>query len=141
MSKRRPKPIKTASVLRRRRRAWKWVAGVTIAVAAIVAFAATRPRPPAGEPLPAAEAATANRFLPTVENKNRLPGPAPDGMVWIPGGEFSMGAEDTPNLHDGVGMQDTRDSQPVHRVYEFSMPGTQFTETRNGCFQIGLCLV
>jgi len=37
-------------------------------------------------------------------------------MVWIPGGEFSMGAADSPS--DGeVGMQATKDSRPVHRVY------------------------
>jgi formylglycine-generating enzyme required for sulfatase activity len=37
-------------------------------------------------------------------------------MVWIPGGEFSMGAADSPG--DGeVGMQATRDSRPIHRVY------------------------
>ena len=37
-------------------------------------------------------------------------------MVWIPGGEFSMGAADSPS--DGeVGMQATRDSRPIHRVY------------------------
>ena len=47
-------------------------------------------------------------------------------MVWIPGGEFSMGAEDPPNMHDGVGMQDTRDSQPVHRV---SVSGFWMDET------------
>ena len=33
------------------------------------------------------------------------PGPAPEGMVWIPGGEFWMGADEFP------------DSQPWHRVY------------------------
>ncbi len=31
-------------------------------------------------------------FQPTVANKNSPPGKAPEGMVWIPGGEFSMGA-------------------------------------------------
>jgi formylglycine-generating enzyme required for sulfatase activity len=39
-------------------------------------------------------------------------------MVWIPGGEFSMGAQDPPDMeHDQVGMKATRDSRPVHRVY------------------------
>ena len=39
-------------------------------------------------------------------------------MVWIPGGEFSMGAQDPPDMdHDHVGMQATTDSRPVHRVY------------------------
>jgi sulfatase modifying factor 1 len=37
-------------------------------------------------------------------------------MVWIPGGEFSMGASDSPGM-DHVGMQATEDSRPVHRVY------------------------
>jgi len=37
-------------------------------------------------------------------------------MVWIPGGEFSMGAQDPPAM-DQVGMQATGDSRPVHRVY------------------------
>jgi hypothetical protein len=38
-------------------------------------------------------------------------------MVWIPGGEFSMGAQDPPDLNDAVGMQATTDSRPVHRVF------------------------
>jgi formylglycine-generating enzyme required for sulfatase activity len=37
-------------------------------------------------------------------------------MTWIPGGEFSMGAADPPDM-DMVGMKATRDSRPVHRVY------------------------
>jgi len=37
-------------------------------------------------------------------------------MVWIPGGEFSMGAADSPGEGE-VGMQATRDSRPIHRVY------------------------
>jgi formylglycine-generating enzyme len=55
-------------------------------------------------------------FASTIENTARPPGKAPDGMVWIPGGEFSMGAGDPPGM-DAVGMQATVDSRPIHRVY------------------------
>jgi formylglycine-generating enzyme len=55
-------------------------------------------------------------FGPTVPNSQPPPGKAPKGMVWIPGGEFSMGAQDPPGL-DMVGMQSTKDSRPIHRVY------------------------
>jgi formylglycine-generating enzyme required for sulfatase activity len=37
-------------------------------------------------------------------------------MVWIPGGEFSMGANDPPDM-DEVGMKQTPDARPIHRVY------------------------
>jgi formylglycine-generating enzyme len=37
-------------------------------------------------------------------------------MVWIAGGEFSMGAQDQPQM-DEVGMKATIDSRPIHRVY------------------------
>jgi formylglycine-generating enzyme len=55
-------------------------------------------------------------FQQTVENKQSAPGRAPDGMVWIPGGEFSMGAQRSESLNP-VGMQATEDSRPIHRVY------------------------
>ena len=42
-------------------------------------------------------------------------GEAPGGMVWIPGGEFWMGAQNIPD-HDRVGMLATRDARPIHRV-------------------------
>src|SRR5215467_5597330 len=31
-----------------------------------------------------------NDFKETIVNKNNYPGSTPEGMVWIPGGEFSM---------------------------------------------------
>jgi formylglycine-generating enzyme len=37
-------------------------------------------------------------------------------MVWIPGGEFSMGAQDSADMNE-IGMQATHDSRPIHRVY------------------------
>jgi formylglycine-generating enzyme required for sulfatase activity len=58
----------------------------------------------------------ATGFAPTLENKIASPKPAPAGMVWIPGGEFSMGAQDAPDQGE-VGMKATFDSRPIHRVY------------------------
>jgi formylglycine-generating enzyme required for sulfatase activity len=55
-------------------------------------------------------------FQPTITNRSPAPAAAPAGMVWIPGGEFSMGAADPPNM-DNVGMKATEDARPVHRVY------------------------
>src|SRR5262249_33717146 len=53
-------------------------------------------------------------FGSTVPNAASAPATAPTGMVWIPGGEFSMGAQDSPG-HDQIGMKATVDSRPVHR--------------------------
>ena len=39
-----------------------------------------------------AETPNSAKFAPTIADKTRPPGSAPAGMVWIPGGEFSMGA-------------------------------------------------
>jgi formylglycine-generating enzyme len=55
-------------------------------------------------------------FQPTVENARRVPGTTPPGMVWIPGGEFSMGAAESADMNM-VGMEATTDSRPIHRVY------------------------
>lgn len=54
--------------------------------------------------------------LPIMENKAQPPGPAPDGMVWVPGGEFAMGSDASNDSLCGLpGV--TRDAQPIHRVY------------------------
>jgi formylglycine-generating enzyme required for sulfatase activity len=52
-------------------------------------------------------------FGPTIPNTKPAPGPPPQGMAWIPGGEFSMGAQDPPDM-DEVGMKATVDSRPIH---------------------------
>jgi sulfatase modifying factor 1 len=54
-------------------------------------------------------------FVPTLENPGRPSGGAPEGMVWVPGGQFSMGAED-PRARVG-GREAMADARPIHRVY------------------------
>ena len=67
----------------------------------------------------------------TVANAATPPGERPEGMVWIPGGEFSMGAAEQPGMND-VGMQATTDSRPFHRVYVdgFWMDATEVTNAQ-----------
>src|ERR1700749_4020605 len=50
-------------------------------------------------------------FLPTNANNNPAPNAAPENMVWIPGGEFSMGAQDPRGVPEG-GMQSMDDARP-----------------------------
>ena len=72
--------------------------------------------------------ATQISFGPTVPNRDTQPARTPEGMVWIPGGEFSMGAQNPPDMDD-VGMKATLDSRPIHRVYvdAFFMDQTDVT--------------
>jgi len=55
-------------------------------------------------------------------NASMPPGPAPEGMVWVPGGEFWMGSE---SGQDG-------DEKPVHKVYVdgFWMDRTEVTNAQ-----------
>src|SRR5262249_39577225 len=97
---------------RSRSRGWTWGAAAACVVGAI----AWTIRGGLAPFVASAARATASGFLPTVENKTPAPGPAPDGMVWIPGGEFSMGsAVEGESLCCQPGV--TRDAQPIHRVY------------------------
>lgn len=113
-----------------------WVAGLaTLAVVGGVGWAVmgrqrVRPPAPSSSPTAPSPSAAGADFQPTVANTVPPPGPAPEGMVWIPGGEFSMGAADPQGMDmNDVGMHATDDSRPIHRVYVdgFWMDTTEVT--------------
>ena len=60
--------------------------------------------------------AVSSSFQPTILKQTTAPEPAPPGMVWIPGGEFSMGSTVESESLCGV-PGTTRDALPVHRTY------------------------
>ena len=91
------------------------VVGVIVVAVLAVALASSRWRARHAGPAATHSPGTTTSFAPTIENTARPSGDAPEGMVWIPGGEFSMGASDPPGM-DEVGMQATTDSRPIHRV-------------------------
>jgi formylglycine-generating enzyme len=70
----------------------------------------------------------ASPFKKTIPNTATPADNAPDGMVWIPGGEFSMGATDPRGMNHG-GPDAMNDARPVHRVYVdgFWMDRTEVT--------------
>jgi formylglycine-generating enzyme required for sulfatase activity len=66
--------------------------------------------------MPAKPAAPA--FAPTIPNPMPAPTTAPAGMVWIPGGEFSMGGlAPSEGVCTMATMNSVKDSQPIHQVY------------------------
>jgi formylglycine-generating enzyme required for sulfatase activity len=97
-------------------------------IAAAAGATGCRRAPRADGPPPAAPASTPPAFAPTVTNPGPPPGPAPKGMVWVPGGEFSMGAEDPRPLPQG-GHDPMEDARPIHRVHVdgFWMDATEVT--------------
>ena len=103
-------------------------------VAAIAWVLWPPPKPDAAPATPSASAVE-SVFTATVANAKTVPNPPPDGMVWIPGGEFSMGANEPPAMDD-VGMKATTDARPIHRVYVdgFFMDQTTVTNAQFAAF-------
>ena len=105
-----------------RRRARFIVLAVAVLLAGVAVWALVQRQKsdasvPAAATTSAPDGAVANAsFSPTVPNSAPAPDHQPQGMTWIPGGEFSMGAQDAPHMND-VGMHATLDSRPIHRVY------------------------
>jgi sulfatase modifying factor 1 len=62
------------------------------------------------------EISARSAFQPTNTNSIDSPPAPPEGMAWIPGGEFSMGVDNPPDA-DEVGMKQSSDARPIHRVY------------------------
>src|SRR5215471_10446636 len=74
-------------------------------------------------------------FQPTKVNALRYNRSAPTGMVWIPGGEFSMGGVNPVGMHEG-GHEEMNDARPVHRVFvkDFFMDETEVTNKQFAAF-------
>lgn len=82
-----------------------------------------------------AEGLHVGEFAATEPNDASAADATPDGMVWIPGGVFSMGSDETGESLCGLpGV--TRDAQPVHRVYVdgFWMDRTEVTNRQFAAF-------
>ena len=76
-----------------------------------------------------AQGAESPAFVATAQNKTLPPSPAPDGMVWIPGGEFSMGSDGKCDGKFSCSPATVADALPIHRVYVdgFWMDATDVT--------------
>jgi formylglycine-generating enzyme required for sulfatase activity len=95
-------------------------------IIAVVAFAVFHSSLPAGKVEASQPAVVTSQltpgtaetmaFTPTIPNATPPSAPAPTGMVWISGGEFSMGAMDPPATTE-AGMHAAADARPIHRVY------------------------
>lgn len=74
-------------------------------------------------------------FQPTVLNRIDGSVKPPEGMVLIPGGEFSMGGVNPVGIQDG-GREDMYDARPVHRVRvdPFFMDATEVTNAQFAAF-------
>jgi sulfatase modifying factor 1 len=101
----------------------RWLVIGELILAMVIVFAVSCSKTPGPDPTE-----VSGDFKPTVPNTAPAPAPAPEGMVWIPGGEFSMGSSsecESMCCLPGV----AKDAMPIHRVYvdPFWMDATEVT--------------
>jgi sulfatase modifying factor 1 len=82
-----------------------------------------------------AQAVGSQAFIAQTATGTDAPGPAPTGMVWIPGGEFSQGCADPRGIPSG-GNDSMADARPIHRVQVdgFWMDATEVTNAQFAAF-------
>ncbi len=120
--------MKNVSPSSKTKRTWG-VLLIAIAIPIIILFwRGTSPlasSPPLSTPERLASAAS---FGPTITNSAPQPRSSPPGMVWISGGEFSMGCDGANESLCGM-PGTTGDALPIHRVYVdgFWMDATEVT--------------
>jgi sulfatase modifying factor 1 len=92
-------------------------------------------RPPGGRTTAPANTQVGGSFGPTVPAKNSPLGKPAAGMVWIPGGRFSIGCVDPRGLPHG-GNQPMADSRPIHpvTVKGFWIDATEVTNRQFAAF-------
>jgi formylglycine-generating enzyme len=127
---------------RNSRAGWLLALGlITAAAFAINGMKASWSREPGAAPISSSRpdesntSVTSEAFAATVPNEAPAPVQRPAGMVWIPGGEFSMGSPlESESLCSMPGM--SRDASPVHRVYVdgFWMDATELTNAEYARF-------
>jgi formylglycine-generating enzyme required for sulfatase activity len=106
--------------------------GIALAVAGGLTWWLLRRSAPvndaAGRNLTASTPGAQSAFAPTIVSSTSPPNSPPEGMVYIPGGEFSMGSLDPTDMICG-GDEPMNDARPIHRVYVdgFFMDATEVT--------------
>ncbi len=116
-----------------------WPVGAAAASGLLVYAIAHRSRPAPNASIALAPIAAVQTmpiaFAATKARDQGAPAAAPKGMVWIPGGEFSMGCVDPRDLPHG-GHDAMPDARPIHRVYvdRFWMDQSEVTNDQFAAF-------
>ena len=112
----------------------RW-AGVAAGLAAMAWGVRQAGKRPPGPDKGLQSSVSASAFGPTVPAQSPPVTTPPVGMVWVPGGEFSMGCADPRGIPFG-GSDPMKDARPIHRVRVagFWMDATEVTNDQFAAF-------